>query len=136
MSSGETSSKETFAEYKRRLRSGSESIPAESISSQEGEAFVEEGPIQNFKEYIGKMISRDFPKLLDALVNKCIMGSLSHLKYLFELGGVKEEMERQGEGGERLSIAEVLMAAIRSRPSTDADEQAERLGGDSGANAR
>ena len=106
--------------------------------------------VRNYKRHTTKLLSEEFPEIMQTLANKSKEGSLSHTKYLFEIGGVKEDIERQGQVGEP-SLAELLLAEVRKRqatrekpPAEDAEgcdesdveiDDTEERGGDCGAKA-
>jgi len=70
--------------------------------------------VRNYKRHTTKLLSEEFPDIMQTLANKSKEGSLSHTKYLFEIGRVKEDIERQGQGSEP-SLAELLLAEVRRR---------------------
>jgi hypothetical protein len=51
---------------------------------------------------------------------KSAKGSLPHTKYLFEIGGVKEEIQRQGQSNGEPSLAEILLAEVRRQSEPEA----------------
>jgi hypothetical protein len=91
-------------------------------------------PVRNYLRHARKRISVDFDDIVEAMSKKSIEGSLPHVKYLFEIGGVKEEIARQGEGKREPSLAQLLMAELKKKqrearpdpetggPSSDEDE--------------
>src|SRR5271170_1288991 len=70
--------------------------------------------VRNYKRHTAKLLSEEFPDIMQTLAKKSKEGSLSHTKYLFEIARVKEDIERQGQGSEP-SLAELLLAEVRKR---------------------
>ena len=74
--------------------------------------------VRNYKRHTTKLLSEEFPDIMQTLANKSKEGSLSHTKYLFEIGRVKEDIERHGQGNEP-SLAELLLAEVRKRRAAE-----------------
>jgi len=80
--------------------------------------------VRNYKRHTAKLLSEEFPDIMQTLAKKSKEGSLSHTKYLFEIARVKEDIERQGQVGEP-SLAELLLAEVRKRQATTENTPAE-----------
>jgi hypothetical protein len=69
--------------------------------------------VRNFKRHTRKLMSDNFARIMNSLAEKAINGSVAHVKYLFEIGGVREELEREGDGKAEPSLAEVMLGEMR-----------------------
>jgi len=87
-------------------------------------------PVKNFKRHTSKVISEEFSDIVETMANKSKAGSLAHTKYLFEIGGVKEEIQRQGQGKGEPSLADLLLAEVRRQRSADAARASEKAADD------
>ena len=101
----------------------------QAVASVEG---AKKKRVRNYKRHTTKLLSEEFPDIMQTLANKSKEGSLSHTKYLFEIGGVKEDIERQGQAGEP-SLAELLLEEVRKRqraedPSAGSDKPRDESG--------
>jgi hypothetical protein len=70
-------------------------------------------PVRNYKTHTKKLIAKQFSGIMESMAVKSKEGSLAHAKFLFEIGGVKEELERQGRGKAEPSLADLLLAEVR-----------------------
>lgn len=75
--------------------------------------------VRNYEGHARKIISVEFLSILEALAKKSVQGSLAHTKYLFEIGGVKEDIKRRVRAKNEPSLAELLVAEIRKRKIED-----------------
>jgi hypothetical protein len=73
----------------------------------------EEKPVRNYKTHTKKLIAKQFSGIMESMAVKSKEGSLAHTKFLFEIGGVKEDLERQGRGKAEPSLADLLLAEVR-----------------------
>jgi hypothetical protein len=70
-------------------------------------------PVRNYKTHTKKLIAKQFSGIMESMAVKSKEGSLAHVKFLFEIGGVKEDLERQGRGKSEPSLADLLLAEVR-----------------------
>ena len=89
-------------------------------SATDGSASVEEIPVTDFQSYAKEVVSRQFANIMKAMAEKSAKGSLAHTKYLFEIAGVKEEIQRQGQSNGEPSLAEILLAEVRRQSEPEA----------------
>jgi hypothetical protein len=96
---------------------------------------VLEIPVEEYQSHAKKVVSENFAHIVQTMAEKSAKGSLSHTKYLFEIGGVKEEIQRQGQGEDEPSLADLLLAEIRKRQTAEetAAEDADKASAESGA---
>jgi hypothetical protein len=80
---------------------------------------------RNYKKHAKELIAAEFPEIMKAMAEKSKQGSLGHAKFLFEIGGLKEELERQGRGRAEPSLADLLMAEIK-RQNAKSDAASEQ----------
>ena len=74
----------------------------------------EDIPAEQYQRYAVKVISTNFVHILDKMAKKSVEGSLPHTKYLFEIGGLKEIIERLGQEAEP-SLADLLEKEIQKQ---------------------
>jgi hypothetical protein len=74
---------------------------------------TESKPVHNYKRHTKKLIAKQFSGIMESMAVKSKEGSLAHAKFLFEIGGVKEDLERQGRGKAEPSLADLLLAEVR-----------------------
>lgn len=74
---------------------------------------AESRPVRNYKTHTKKLIAEQFSGIMESIAVKSKQGSLAHAKFLFELGGVKKELERQGRDKREPSLADLLQAEVR-----------------------
>jgi hypothetical protein len=128
-------------------------VRASSVSDEVQAHAVKDKPVHNYQSHAKKVVSGNFANIMQTLAEKSAKGSLSHTKYLFEIGGVKEDIQRQGQGKGEPSLADLLLAEMRKqKPSEDSAAKAvvkasgeldaetesvtEERGGDCGAKAQ
>ena len=70
------------------------------------------------------MLREKFADIMGAMAQKSIEGSLSHTKYLFEIGGVREELLREIENNGEPTLADLLLEEVRRRRDLDAANSA------------
>ncbi len=70
-------------------------------------------PVVDYKHHAKAVVLGKFADILEAMAEKSIQGSLPHIKYLFEIGGVEEEFQRRGDGSGEPSLADLLLAEVR-----------------------
>jgi hypothetical protein len=101
----------------------SEDLAASDPAVTTGESTEQKKRVRNFRSYAKRRVSEDFPKIVDAMSKKSIEGSLAHTKYLFEIGGVKEEIESQTGDKHEPSLSELLIGEIKRRQTERACEE-------------
>jgi len=103
--------------------------PAPAIDHPAEANLAEEIPAEHYQSHAKKVVSGNFANILDRMAKKSVEGSLSHTKYLFEIGGVKEDIERLGQEAEP-SLADLLHEEIQKQRAAeearrrDAEERA------------
>jgi hypothetical protein len=95
------------------VRSGSTNTPAD------------ERPVVNFQSLAKEAVSRKFAKIMKTMAKKSEEGSLSHTKYLFEIGGVKEEIQRKDPNDAEPSLADLLLTEMRRQRSGETPSAAD-----------
>ncbi len=76
------------------------------------EAFAD-GAVEDYRGVARKVVSANFVGILNALAEKAVNGSLLHMKLLFELGGVKEDIERRVQQNDEPTLLDLIVAEIR-----------------------
>ncbi len=71
-----------------------------------------------FQSHVRQLITEHYDAILTAIAEQAERGSIPHTKYLFELGGVQKEIERQGKEHEP-NVAQILLAEIERRQATE-----------------
>jgi hypothetical protein len=71
--------------------------------------------VRNFKRHVKQVIAEKFPEIVLKLATESINGSLSHTKYLFQMGGVLEEIQRQEENKNEPNFVDLLLSEVRRR---------------------
>jgi len=95
-------------------------------ASQEAGKEAKAAPVRNLRFHAKKLIAREFSEIMESMAEKSKAGSLAHAKFLFEIGGVKEDLSRGGRRGKREpSIADLLRGGIKLRQEANAAELAE-----------
>ncbi|AXC13595.1 hypothetical protein ACPOL_4320 [Acidisarcina polymorpha] len=101
-----------------------EAVPSISLPAlDEGE---KEKPVRNYRRHTKGVISGRFAKIMVRMAEASEKGSLPHTKYLFDIGGVKEDIHRQKRGKAEPSLADLLLAEIRKQHA----DEASKSGGD------
>jgi len=124
-----TSAKQA-AERKSAKKAGrqSGSAKAKATPAKAGGGWSERGkgsegkPIRNLKEHAKKLIAKQFSEIMESMAEKSKAGSLAHAKFLFEIGGVKEDLSRAGRGKAEPSLADLLMGGVKLRQAANAAE--------------
>jgi hypothetical protein len=91
---------------------------AELVAS--SEAAPETIPISDFQSHTQEIIASRFAEIIAAMAQKSAEGSLSHTKYLFDIGGVKDELQQQGQDNDEPTLAELLLAEVRRHQTEQA----------------
>ena len=71
--------------------------------------------VQNYKRHVKRLLSEAFPEIVLKMATESINGSLSHTKYLFQIGGVMEEIQRQEENKNEPNFVDLLLAEVKRR---------------------
>lgn len=107
MSVDKKSGKETPVKTPRRIRrSSAEQAP-------NSESVTETIPVTDFQSHTRELLTGRFANIMEAMAQKSAEGSLSHTKYLFEIGGVRGELQRQAQNDGEPTLAELLLAEVR-----------------------
>jgi hypothetical protein len=69
--------------------------------------------VTDFLSHTKELLIEKFADIMETIAQKSIEGSLSHTKYLFEIGGVREELLRQVQNNGEPSLAELLLAEVK-----------------------
>lgn len=75
-------------------------------------------PVKRVRDYKGhakKKLSEAFPAIVGVLIERAKEGSLTHAKFLFEIGGVKDEHQSRGGQKRHPSLAEILLKELAER---------------------
>ena len=100
------------------------------------ETATETMPVTDFQSHTRELLTGRFANIMEAMAQKSVEGSLAHTKYLFEIGGVREELQRQAQNDGEPTLAELLLAEVRRHrdedtssvatgDTTEADDKAE-----------
>jgi len=89
------------------------SKPAGCPQNAATESAAKQDPVVDYKHRAKAVVLGKFADILEAMAEKSIQGSLPHIKYLFEIGGVEEEFQRRGDGSGEPSLADLLLAEVR-----------------------
>jgi hypothetical protein len=98
---------------------------AELVAS--SEAAPETIPISDFQRHTKKIVADRFAEIIAAMAQKSAEGSPSHTKYPFDIGGVMDELQRQGQDGDEPTLAELLLAEVR-RHQTEQTQTSDAAG--------
>jgi hypothetical protein len=82
-------------------------------------------PVRNYRRHTKKLISESFSDIMKNMAKDSIAGSLAHTKYLFDIGGVKEDIQRKAGGKGEPSLAELLLAEVRKQGSKELSRNAD-----------
>lgn len=91
-------------------------------ASQEAGKEAKAAPVRNLRFHAKKLIAREFSEIMESMAEKSKAGSLAHAKFLFEIGGVKEDLSRAGRGKAEPSLADLLMGGVKLRQAANAAE--------------
>lgn len=69
-------------------------------------------PVADFQSLTKDVLTENFADIMETMAQKSIAGSLSHTKYLFEIGGVKEELQRRIQNSGEPTLAELLLGEV------------------------
>jgi hypothetical protein len=84
-------------------------------------------PVRNLRFHTKRLIAKEFSEIMESMAEKSKAGSLAHAKFLFEIGGVKEDLAQARRGKAEPSMADLLMGGIKLRQEAHAAELAESL---------
>jgi hypothetical protein len=88
--------------------------------------------VRNYRKLAKKELSEAFPDIVDVLVERAKEGSLTHTKFLFEIGGGKDQPAKRGVRQRHPSLAEMLLDEVAKRRE-EAQEQPPGVEGESGS---
>lgn len=80
--------------------------------------------VNNFKRHAKREISEAFPAIVDGLVERAKEGSLTHTKFLFDIGGVKDKPLSQEKREREPSLSEMLLEEVTKRHDESAAAEA------------
>lgn len=106
--------------------------PIEAESKKTIAAKIETGPssvkaslsakrVRDYKRHAKKELSEAFPEIVGVLIERAKKGSLTHAKFLFEIGGVKDERLGRVSRKRHVSLAEILLNEVAKRGEEAAD---------------
>jgi predicted transcriptional regulator len=93
-----------------------------------------EVPAEHYQSHAKKVVAGNFANILDRMAKEAVEGSLSHTKYLFEIGGVKEDIERLGQEAEP-SLVDLFHEEIRKQRAAEEARRREAAEGMAEVNA-
>jgi hypothetical protein len=88
--------------------------------------------VRNYKKLAKKELSQAFPDIVDVLIERAKEGSLTHTKFLFEIGGGKDQPSKRGARQRHPSLAEMLLDEVTKRRE-EAQAQLPEVEGESGS---
>lgn len=115
---GNTSGKETPVKKASRRKSSA----GQAATTENSTVTI---PISEFQNHAKEILTRRFVDIMETMAQKSAEGSMPHTKYLFEIGGVKEELQRLAENEGEPSLAEMLMAEVRRHREAEISSPAE-----------
>ena len=80
--------------------------------------------VRNYRRHAKSEIAKSFVAICEALVTKAKKGSIGHTRLLFDVGGVKEDANKQGKPRE-LSLGALLLKELEEEQKAKAAESAE-----------
>lgn len=80
--------------------------------------------VRNFKGHTQKHLSESFSEILEAHLGEAKKGSIKHTEWLFEVGGVKDEINGTKKKSGDSSLASLLMVELGKQ------QAAAKCGGD------
>jgi hypothetical protein len=98
-------------------------------ASQEKAAKPAPKHVRNYKLHAKKELSAAFPAIVDVLVNRAKKGSLTHTKFLFDLGGVKDKPVHRECVEPHFSFAELLLSDLVKQQEKDLENKEPTLQG-------
>jgi hypothetical protein len=78
--------------------------------------------VKNYKRHAKREISVAFPTIVKTLVEQAKKGSLTHTKFLFDIGGVKDKPLSQEKREREPSLSEMLLEEVAKRHDESAAE--------------
>lgn len=79
--------------------------------------------VRNFKGHTKKQLSESFSKIVEAHLEEAKNGSLKHTDWLFEVGGVKQEIRAEKKGkGRDPSLASLLLLELEKQQSKGGED--------------
>ena len=88
---------------------------------------AESGAVTDFQGHTKELLAVKFANIMATMAQKSVEGSLSHTKYLFEISGVREELQRQVQNNGEPTLAELLMAEVKRHRDEAALTKAETI---------
>jgi hypothetical protein len=88
---------------------------------------LEVKPVKNLKGHTKKLIAKQFSEIMESMAEKSKAGSLAHAKFLFEIGGVKDDLAKVRRGKAEPSLADLLMGGVKLCQETNAAERERQL---------
>lgn len=71
--------------------------------------------VRNYRKHAKKELSEAFPEIVDVLVERAKEGSLTHTKFLFEIGGGKDKPASRESRHRERSLAGMLLEEVAKR---------------------
>ena len=79
-------------------------------------------PAEQYQSLAKQVVSTNFLDILEMMAKKSVEGSLPHAKYLFQIAGVKEDIERFGQEAEP-SLADLLIEEVRKQRAAEEERR-------------
>lgn len=80
--------------------------------------------VRNYRRHAKSEIAKSFREICQALVEEAKRGSIGHTKLLFDVGGVKEDANKEGKKRE-LSLGALLLKELEDEQNGTAIAQSE-----------
>jgi len=69
--------------------------------------------IRNYRRYVKNKLAARFPQILDKLVAESLAGSLAHTKFLFEIGGLGDELGAEGQEKGEPNLGDLFVNEVK-----------------------
>jgi hypothetical protein len=93
------------------LKAGSKKAVAKKTEATQVEKPAAVKRVRNYKNHAKKELSQAFPAIVDTLIKQAKKGSLTHTKFLFELGGGKDKPVKRDAAKKEPSFVTALFDA-------------------------
>jgi len=87
---------------------------------------------RQYRRFARRLLSESFAAIMERMAQESIGGSLAHTRYLFELGGLTEELRNEGQAKGEPNLGELMREEIKRQRAAAAAAAAKPGSGDMG----
>ncbi len=102
------------------------------MQSNAEEIAIESRPEEDFLSCTQRILTERFASIIEAMAQKSVEGSLPHTKYLFELGGVREELRQRIQNDGEPTFVDILVDVVKTHQEAVASAAAVKASGEAG----